>query len=106
MSIETEPTAGESIVNEAPASARKKTATAKPKGAPASKTRKAADRPPRPSRAKPNGEKLICRYCGRAREAERALEEVWLSRRRMPSENGELRPYLLTRRKWSAIPPP
>jgi hypothetical protein len=66
MSIETEPTAGESIANEASASARKKTAAAKPKGAPASKTktRKAAGRPPRSSRAKPKGEKLICRYCG------------------------------------------
>ena len=64
MSIETEPTAGKSIANEASASARKKTAAAKPKGAPASKTRKAAGRPPRSSRAKPNGEKLICRYCG------------------------------------------
>jgi hypothetical protein len=41
MSIETEPTAGKSIANEASASARKKTAA-----------------------AKPNGEKLICRYCG------------------------------------------
>ena len=41
MSIETEPTAGESIANEASTSARKKTAAAKPKGAPASKTRKA-----------------------------------------------------------------
>ena len=64
MSIETEPTAGESIASEASASARKKTAAAKPKGAPASKTRKAAGRPPRSSRAKPKGEKLICRYCG------------------------------------------
>ena len=63
MSIETEPTAGELIANEAPASARKKTAAAKPKGAPAPKIGKAAGRPPR-SRAKPNGEKLICRYCG------------------------------------------
>jgi len=63
MSIETEPTAGELIANEASASARKKTVAAKPKGAPASKTRKAAGRPPR-SRAKPKGEKLICRYCG------------------------------------------
>lgn len=45
MSIETEPTAGELIANEAPAFARKKTAAAKPKGAPASKTRKAAGRP-------------------------------------------------------------
>ena len=62
MSIETEPT-GELIANEAPASARKKTAAAKPKGAPASKIGKAAGRPPQ-SRAKPNGEKLICRYCG------------------------------------------
>ena len=42
MSIETEPTAGELIANEASASARKKTAAAKPKGAPASKTRIAA----------------------------------------------------------------
>ena len=64
MSIETEPTAGESIASEASASAKKKTAAAKPKGAHASKTRKAAGRPPRSSRAKPNGEKLICRYCG------------------------------------------
>jgi hypothetical protein len=65
MSIETEPTAGESIASEASAPARKKTAAAaKPKGAPASKTRKAAGRPPRSSRAKPKGEKLICRYCG------------------------------------------
>jgi len=63
MSIETEPTAGESIANEASASTRKKT-TAKPKGAPALKTRKTAGRPPRSSRAKPNDEKLICRYCG------------------------------------------
>ena len=64
MSIETEPTAGESIANEASASARKKTAAAKPKGASAPKTRKAAGRPPRSSRAKPDGKKLICRYCG------------------------------------------
>ena len=64
MSIETEPTAGELIANEASASTRKKTAAAKPKGAPAPKTRKAAGRPPRSSRAKPDGEKLICRYCG------------------------------------------
>ena len=64
MSIETEPTAGELIANEASASTKKKTTTAKPKGAPASKTRKAAGRPPRSSRAKPNDEKLICRYCG------------------------------------------
>ena len=64
MSIETEPTAGELIANEASASAKQKTAAAKPKGAPASKTRKAAGRPPRSLRAKPNGEKLICRYCG------------------------------------------
>src|SRR6266436_3345324 len=64
MSIETEPTAGELIANEASASARKKTAAAKPKGAPASKTRKSAGRPARSSRAKPDGEKLICRYCG------------------------------------------
>ena len=46
------------MANEAPASARKKTAAAKPKGAPAPKTRKAAGRPPRSSRAKPDGEKL------------------------------------------------
>src|ERR1700720_2854053 len=64
MSIETEPTTGELIANDAPATAKKKTAAAKPKGAPASKTRKAANRPPRSSRAKPKGEKLICRYCG------------------------------------------
>jgi hypothetical protein len=64
MSIETDPTAGELIANEASASAKKKTAAAKPKGAPASKIRKAAGRPPQSSRAKPNGEKLICRYCG------------------------------------------
>ena len=64
MSIETEPTAGELIANEASASAKKKTAAAKPKGAPASKTRKPAGRPPRSSRAKPDGKKLICRYCG------------------------------------------
>ena len=64
MSIETEPTAGGLIANEAPATARKKTVAAKQKGAPASKTRKAAGRPPRSSRAKPDGEKLICRYCG------------------------------------------
>jgi hypothetical protein len=64
MSIETEPTTGELIANEASASAKQKTAAAKPKGAPASKTRKAAGRPPRSLRAKPNGEKLICRYCG------------------------------------------
>jgi len=64
MSIETEPTAGELLANEASASARKKTVAAKPKGASASKTRKAAGRPPQSSRVKPNGEKLICRYCG------------------------------------------
>jgi hypothetical protein len=64
MSIETEPTAGGLIANEASASARKKTAPAKPKGAPASKTRKAVRRSPQSSRAKPDGEKLICRYCG------------------------------------------
>jgi hypothetical protein len=40
------------------------TAAAKPKGAPASKTRKAAGRPPRSSRAKPNDETLICLYWG------------------------------------------
>ena len=34
MSIETEPTAGELTANEASASAKKKTAAAKPKGAP------------------------------------------------------------------------
>ena len=62
MSIETEPTTGESIASEASASARKKTTAAKPKGAPASKTGKAAGRPPQSSRTK--GEKLICRYCG------------------------------------------
>jgi hypothetical protein len=44
MSIETEPTTGELIANEASASAMQKTAAAKPKGAPASKTRKAAGR--------------------------------------------------------------
>jgi hypothetical protein len=66
MSIETEPTAGESIASEASAAAKKKTAAAKPKGAPASKTRKATGRPPRSSRAKPNAEKLICRYCSSA----------------------------------------
>ena len=64
MSIETEPTAGESITSAVSASARKKTAAAKPKGAPALKTRKAAGRPLQSSRAKPKGEKLICRYCG------------------------------------------
>ena len=64
MSIETKPTAGELIANETPASARKKNVAAQPKGAPASKTRKAAGRPPQSSRAKPKGEKLICRYCG------------------------------------------
>jgi hypothetical protein len=64
MSIETEPTAGESIVSEASASAKKKTLAAKPKGAPASKIRKAAGLPSRSSRAKPNAEKLTCRYCG------------------------------------------
>jgi hypothetical protein len=64
MSIETEAIAGELIASEASASAKKKTAAAKPKGAPPSKTKKAAGRPPRSSRAKPNGEKLICRYCG------------------------------------------
>jgi hypothetical protein len=63
MNSETEPTAGESIANEAPASARKKTAAAKPKAAHPPKIRKAG-RPPRSSRAKPDGEKLICRYCG------------------------------------------
>src|ERR1700676_3916108 len=66
MSIETEATAGELIANAASASAKQKTAAAKPKGAPASKTRKAAGRPPRSLRAKPNGEKLLCRYCGSA----------------------------------------
>jgi hypothetical protein len=64
MSIETELTVRESIASEASASARKKTAAAKPKGAPAPKTRKAAGRPPRSSRTKADGEKLICRYCG------------------------------------------
>src|SRR5882762_6339800 len=59
MSIETEPMTGEFIANEASASAKKKTAAAKPKGALASKTSKG-----RSSRAKPDGEKLICRYCG------------------------------------------
>jgi hypothetical protein len=62
MSIDTEPTAGELIASEASACAKEKTAAAKPKGVP--KTRKAAGRPPRSSRAKPDGEKLICRYCG------------------------------------------
>jgi hypothetical protein len=62
MSIETEPMTGEFIANEASASAKKKTAAAKPKGALASKTSKG--RSPRSSRAKPDGEKLICRYCG------------------------------------------
>src|SRR5690348_11520863 len=64
MSIETEPTSGELIASVASASARKKTTAAKSKGAPAAKTRKAAGRPPKSSRAKPNSEKLICRYCG------------------------------------------
>jgi hypothetical protein len=64
MSIATEQTAGESIASEAPASARKKAAAAKPKDAPVPKTRKGAGRPPQSSRAKPKGEKLICRYCG------------------------------------------
>ena len=64
MSIEIEPTAGELIVSEASASSRKKTSAAKPRGAPASKTRKVAGRRPRSSRAKPDGGKLICRYCG------------------------------------------
>ena len=52
------------VASEATASARKKTAAAKPKGAPAPKTRKAAGRPLRSSRAKPEGDKLNCRYCG------------------------------------------
>jgi hypothetical protein len=64
MSIETEPVAGESIAHEASASVRKKTAAAKPKGAPASKTRKVAGRPPRSSRAGSKAQKLVCRYCG------------------------------------------
>ena len=58
MSIETEPTAGELIANEASASAKKKTAAAKPKGAPAPKTRKAAGRPPRSSRTKAEGREV------------------------------------------------
>jgi hypothetical protein len=62
MKIETRRITAELSANEAPASARKKTMAAKPKGASVSKTRKAAGRPPRPLRAKPNGEKLICRY--------------------------------------------
>jgi len=65
MSIETEPTAEK---NRSPARRQlppgKKTAAAKPKGASASKTRKAAGRPPPSSREKPEGEQLICRYCG------------------------------------------
>ncbi len=44
MSIETEPTAGELIANEASASARKRPLAAKPKRAPAPKTRKDAGR--------------------------------------------------------------
>jgi hypothetical protein len=64
MSIETEPTAGESIASEAIAPARRKSAAAKPKGAPAPKARKAAGRPLRSSRAKPEGDQLNCRYCG------------------------------------------
>jgi hypothetical protein len=38
MSIETEPTTGELIANEASASAKQKTAAARPKGAPAPKS--------------------------------------------------------------------
>jgi len=65
MIVETEPIAGESIASEASASARKKDrAATKPTSAAASKTKKAANRPTRSSRAKPDGEKLICRYCG------------------------------------------
>ena len=64
MIIDTEPTAGASIASVTSASARKKTAVAKPKGAPSPKTRKAAGRPPQTSGAKPKGEQLICRYCG------------------------------------------
>ena len=62
MSIETEPTPGELTANAASASAKQKTAAAKPKSAPASKTRKAAGRPLRLSRRKPD--ELSCRYCG------------------------------------------
>ena len=64
MSIETEPTPGESIASEATASARRKIAAAKPNAAPAPKTMKAAGRPLRSSRAKPERDKLNCRYCG------------------------------------------
>ena len=64
MSIEIEPTAEELIANAASASARKKTVAAKPKATRAAKTTKAPGRPPRSTRAKPDGEKLICRYCG------------------------------------------
>jgi hypothetical protein len=44
--------------------AKKKTAAAKPKGAPRSKIRKAVPRPVWSSEDKPSSEKLICRYCG------------------------------------------
>ena len=63
MSIETGPTAGEVIADASPARAKKE-AAAKSKSSPRSKTRKAAPRRPQSSRAKSNGEKLICRYCG------------------------------------------
>ena len=51
-------------VDEPVAPAKKKAAPAKPKAALASKTRKAAPRPPRSSRATSKAEKLVCRYCG------------------------------------------
>ena len=62
MSIETEQAAVE-VIEASPAPAKKK-ADAKPKGAPTSRTRKAATRTPRSPVAKPSGEKLLCRYCG------------------------------------------
>ena len=50
-------------VGERLAPAKKKPVVAKPKGAPASKTKKVARRPRRSSRMQ-SKEKLVCRYCG------------------------------------------
>jgi hypothetical protein len=63
MSIESEQEV-EGLIGESPGPPKKKTAAAKPKGAPRSKIRKAVPRPVQSSEAKPSSEKLICRYCG------------------------------------------
>jgi hypothetical protein len=64
MTIDTKLAAGGLIAEEPAAPAKKKTAAAKLQSVPPSKNRKAVRRPPRRSRARSRGEKLVCRYCG------------------------------------------